>query len=87
LPTSASSPVDVAIRAAIAQYRYHIQARHHCDGYAAFFRLARLGHVFGKCPLATNWHRRIVAPDDLRWTSIFTRRTAHRSARVGTFPR
>jgi hypothetical protein len=64
-------PVDVAIRAAIAEYRYDLQARHYCDGYAALCRLARSGRVFGRCPLSAKWQRHMVVPDELRWTWIF----------------
>jgi hypothetical protein len=64
-------PVDVAIRLAIAEYRYDIQARHYCDGYAALHRLAASGAVFGDCPLHKGWHRRIVEPADVRWTWVF----------------
>jgi hypothetical protein len=64
-------PVDVAIRLAIAEYRYDVQARHYCDGYAALYQLARSGRIFGDCPLPTNWYKRIVAPEEVRWTWIF----------------
>jgi hypothetical protein len=64
-------PVDVAIRLAIAEYRYDVQARHCCDGYAALYELAAQGRIFGDCPLNKGWHERIVAPPDLRWTWVF----------------
>jgi hypothetical protein len=64
-------PVDVAIRLAIAEYRYDIQARHYCDAYQALHTLAAQGRIFGDCPLNKGWHKRIVPPVDLRWTWIF----------------
>jgi hypothetical protein len=44
-------PVDIAIRLAIAEYRYDVQARHYCDAYEALYGLAAAGRVFGDCPL------------------------------------
>lgn len=64
-------PVDVAIRLAIAEYRYDIQARHYCDAYAALYSLAAQGCIFGDCPLNKGWHRRIVEPAHMRWTWVF----------------
>jgi hypothetical protein len=64
-------PVDVAIRLAIAEYRYDVQARHYCDAYAALYGLAGSGRVFGECGLPVGWPKLIVPPADLRWTWIF----------------
>jgi hypothetical protein len=64
-------PVDIAIRLAIAEYRYDVQARHYCDAYEALHHLAASGRIFGDCPLSKGWHERIVAPPDLRWTWVF----------------
>ena len=51
-------PVDVAIRAAIAEYRYDLQARHYCDGYVALCRLVRSARVFGKTRQLAEAHGR-----------------------------
>jgi hypothetical protein len=53
-------PADVAIRLAIAEYRYDVQASHYLDAYSALFELAALGRIFGNCPLNRGWHKRIV---------------------------
>ena len=46
-------------------------AAHYCDAYQALHTLAAQGRIFGNCPLNKGWHKRIVAPSDLRWTWIF----------------
>jgi hypothetical protein len=64
-------PIDVAIRLAIAEYRYDVQAAHYLNAYTALHSLADRGRVFGNCPLRKDWHRRIVVSSDVRWTWIF----------------
>jgi PDDEXK-like domain of unknown function (DUF3799) len=64
-------PVDVAIRLAIAEYQYDVQAAHYLGAYQALHCLAARRRIFGDCPLNRNWHRRIIAPSDVRWTWIF----------------
>ena len=64
-------PFPVAMRLAIAEYRYDISARHYLDGYAYLHDFAAEGRVFGDCPLRPDWGERIAAPEDMRWTWVF----------------
>ena len=64
-------PLDVAIRLAIALYRYDVQAAHDPGAYQALHSLAAQGRIFGDCPLHKDWHGRSVAPPDSRWTLSF----------------
>ena len=61
----------MAIRLAIAEYRYDVQAAHYLGAYQALHSLAAEGRIFGDCPLHKGWHKRIVAPAEVRWTWIF----------------
>jgi hypothetical protein len=64
-------PFDVAVKVAIAQYRYDISAWHYLDGFAHLYRFAAEGRIFGDCPLKPGWHTRIMPPDEMRWTWVF----------------
>lgn len=64
-------PFRLAMRLAIAEYRLDISARYYLNGYAHLHRFASEGRVFGDCPLKPDWGRRILPPDEMRWTWIF----------------
>ncbi len=64
-------PFSVAVRLAIQNYRYDLQARHYLDGYRSLYQFAAEGRVFGDCPLRPDWGGRIQHPDGMRWTWIF----------------
>jgi hypothetical protein len=68
-------PVDMAIRGAIAEYRYDIQARHYLDAYRALYHFAHerqsQGLVLGETHLPTKWHKALAPPDEMRWTWVF----------------
>jgi hypothetical protein len=64
-------PVDVAVRMAIAEYRYDISARHYLDGYPHLMAHVRDGRVSGDCPLPAGWERQLAAPNDMKFTWVF----------------
>jgi hypothetical protein len=64
-------PIDHAIRVAIAEHRYDLQAAHYLRGYRALYAYAFEGCCHGDNPLPTNWARRLAHPDDVRWAWIF----------------
>jgi hypothetical protein len=64
-------PFDVAVRLAIAEYRYDVSARHYLDGFRCLYKFAAEGRAFGDCPLKEGWHTHIAAPDAMRWTWVF----------------
>ena len=65
-------PIDVAIKLAISEYSYDVQACHYLDGYRHFHALVKAGCVDGECPLPNGWEDQISPPDDISWTWIFT---------------
>jgi PDDEXK-like uncharacterized protein DUF3799 len=64
-------PFDVAVMLAIAEYRYDVSAKHYLDGYSYLWEFAQEGRVFGDCPLKADWGKRILPPDEMRWTWVF----------------
>lgn len=64
-------PFDFAIRRAIVDYRYDIQAAHYLDGYKRLYAFAQEGRVFGTCPLPKDWPKLIAEPQDMKFTFVF----------------
>jgi hypothetical protein len=64
-------PFDVAVMHAIAEYRYDVSAAHYLDGYSFLYAFAAEGRVFGDCPLQRGWGKRIMPPEDMRFTWVF----------------
>ena len=64
-------PFDVAMMLAIVEYRYDVSAKHYLDGYSYLWEFAQEGRVFGDCPLKSDWGKRILPPDQMRWTWVF----------------
>lgn len=64
-------PVDVAVRLAIAEYRYDISARHYLDGYPHLLAAVADGRIYGTCPLPSGWEGQLSAADAVRFTWVF----------------
>jgi hypothetical protein len=63
-------PVDVAIRASIAAFRYDVQALHYFSAYAALRSLANDGHAQGACRFRADWHKRLHEDPAFIWCFV-----------------